>query len=75
MATFNEERLARHRVEFARQNERWGQAMRALSRLGKVRVVVRREFFDNSTRSRQAASSDPEVFGPEVRRKRHGHPL
>ena len=46
MGTFNEERLAQHRVELATQNERWGQAMRALSRLGEVRVVVRREFFE-----------------------------
>jgi len=46
MGTFNEERLAQSRAELAWQNERWGQAMRALSRLGKVRIVVRREFFE-----------------------------
>jgi hypothetical protein len=46
MGTFNEELLAQLRVELASQNEQWRSTMRALSRLGEVRVVVRREFFE-----------------------------
>lgn len=46
MGTLHEARLAQLGGELARQNERWGSAMRALAQLGKGRVAVRRDFFE-----------------------------